>query len=485
MNDPASSADVTFVPGSFRDRSSRVFIADGQVCRALSVDGLKEWRTLSAKPFFARLMSEGHVIETHEVSGETTSHQVSSTNFVGALRHATIPFISYPYEWSFGMLKDAAGLQLQILSESLRNKTMLKDASPYNIQFRGCRPVFIDVGSFEAHKSGTPWSAYQQFCELFLYPLLLQAYRGIDFTTLLRGELEGVSVEQCARMLRFKDAFRAGVFSHVVLHRLLGRATQKQSTSTLKELQQSGFSDELVIHNVDRLHRLVEKLNWKPNGEPWVDYDQSSPMVAQDADAKATFVRDVVQSRDWNLAWDLGCNRGRYSIIAAARAKCVLAMDRDQGCVELLYRSLKDSGPANVLPLVMNVANQSPGLGWRGRERMRLEERGQPDLILCLGLIHHLVISANLPLPEVIDWLRSLHATLIIEFPTRQDPMVQALLRNKKDQYSDYSLEHVEALLGQSFQVVRREQLPSTERVLFHCEPQRFDVEPLTGVSHV
>lgn len=485
MNECVATPDLEFVPGSFRDRSSRVFDTGEGIYRALSSAGLADWHALAEKPYFARLMAEGQVVATEEIVGSEAAQFLSETDYVGVLRHERIPFVSYPYEWSFGMLQDAARLQLRILAESLRQRIMLKDASPYNVQFRGRSPIFIDVGSFEPHQSGTPWAAYQQFCELFLYPLMLQAYRGIDFNTLLRGALEGIPVDQCARMLGWSDLFRPGVFAHVSLHRLLGRATQKQQTSTLKELQQSGFSDELVARNVSRLQALVEKLSWVPDGKAWVDYDQSSPMVAQDADSKAAFVRDVVLRRDWQQAWDLGCNRGRYSLIAAQRARTVVAMDRDASCVELLYQSLKSDGPSNVLPLVVNLANPSPGLGWRGRERMQLEERGRPDLVLCLGLVHHLVISANLPLPDVVDWLRSLNATLVLEFPTRQDPMVQALLRNKQDQYSDYSLEHLERLLRQnSFHVVRREQLPSAERILFHCQPVSSAADSAAGFGH-
>lgn len=482
VNDCVATPDLAFVPGSFRDRSSRVFDTGEGIYRALSPVGLAEWRAVAEEPYFARLMAEGQVVATEEVAGSEAAQLLGEADYAGVLRHERVPFVSYPYEWSFGMLQDAARLQLRILAESLHHGIMLKDASPYNVQFRGATPLFIDVGSFERHQPGTPWSSYQQFCELFLYPLMLQAYRGIDFTTLLRGDLEGIPVEQCAHMLGWGDLFRPGVFAHVSLHRWLGRAAQRQPTSTLKELQQSGFSDELVARNVARLRSVVEKLRWVPDRKIWVDYDQSSPMVAQDADSKAAFVRNVVQQSDWPLVWDLGCNRGRYSLLAAQRAGTVVAMDRDPGCVELLYQSLKHDGPSNVLPLVVNLANPSPGLGWRGRERMRLEERGQPDLVLCLGLIHHLVIAANLPLPDVVKWLRSLNATLILEFPTRQDPMVQALLRNKRDQYSDYSLEHLEQLLRQnSFRVVQREQLPSAERILFHCQPVSSEADSGAG----
>lgn len=462
---------VEFVDGSFRDRSARVLFHNEQVYRVfLEPDALEQWTRLRASSGFNRLIQQKKLIDTRQVPIEEIPDLPGLPAISAVLWHERVPFISYPYEWCFGMLKDAALLQLEILNAALSDQFILKDATPYNVQFMGARPTFIDLGSFVTLQPGEPWSAYRQFCELFLYPLMLHAYRGVSFHTLLRGELEGLSADEASKWFSWRDWLRRGVFSHVVMHAFLARVAKSQPQSTLKDLQKTGFPRELIQRNVERLTRLVQKLNWEPRRSLWSDYDQTSSMVAQDSDVKSAFVKATAQSQRWKLVWDLGCNLGRYSIVTAEFADYVLAMDFDHECVETLYRQLKAQGPNNVLPLRMNLANQSPALGWRGRERWRLEERGQPDLVLCLGLIHHLVIAANIPLAEVLDWLASTTTNaLVIEFPTKQDPMVQALLRNKRDQYHDYSQENFERLLAARFEISEKIQLPSTERFLYRA----------------
>ncbi len=412
------------------------------------------------------------MVETRELSRDEIEQLHLPGDSAAVLQHERIPFVSYPYEWSFEMLRQAALLHLEILTEALNSGLILKDASPYNVQFCGTRPVFIDVGSFVALAPDEPWAGYRQFCELMLFPLLLQAYRHVDFQPVLRGELEGVSARQFLRWLSWRDLLRPGVFSHGWLQATLERHTRAVSTSTVRDLQSSGFSTELIRRNVAKLTRLVERLDWKPEGTQWTNYRTALPHVVQDGEAKAAFVRGVCDRRRWPLVWDLGCNDGQFSRMAAETANTVVAMDRDHGCVERLYRSLHAEHSSNILPLCVNLANLSPAMGWRGRERKRLEERGRPDLVLCLGLIHHLVIGHNIPLPEVTDWLASLGGEVVIEFPSKQDAMVQALLRNKRDQYSDYSLAQLEQALDGPFEIHDRTTLPSGERTLLHVVPR-------------
>ena len=463
---------IAFESGSFRDRTARVCVRDDGVFRLLSPEALAAWNQASRVPFFRHLMSEGRIVETRELSRDEIEQLDLPGDSAAVLQHERIPFVSYPYEWSFEMLRQAALLHLEILTEALNNGLILKDASPYNVQFCGTRAVFIDIGSFVALAPDEPWAAYRQFCELMLFPLLLQAYRHVDFQPVLRGELEGVSARQFLRWLSWRDLFRPGVFTHGWLQATLERHTRAVSTNTVRDLQSSGFSTELIRHNVAKLTRLVERLDWKPEGTPWTNYRTALPHVVQDGEAKSAFVRRVCDRRRWPLVWDLGCNDGQFSRIAAETADTVVAMDRDHGCVERLYRSLHAEHSSNILPLCVNLANLSPAMGWRGRERKRLEERGRPDLVLCLGLIHHLVIGHNIPLPEVTDWLASLGGEVVIEFPSKQDAMVQALLRNKRDQYSDYSLDQLEQALEEHFEIRDRTTLPSGERTLLHAVPK-------------
>lgn len=469
----SGSSELTFDSGSFRDRTARVFIDDGEVYRVLSTQALADWRRVSSEPFFQQLISQGHVVHSRELTSTQASQLELPEPHAAILQHERIPFVTYPYEWSFSMLRDAALLHLRILTQAIQAGTILKDASPYNVQFRGSQPVFIDIGSFVTYAEGEPWVGYRQFCEMMLFPLLLQAYRRMDLQPILRSQLDGISAKEFLRPLSWRDMFRPGVFAHGWLQSLLERKGEATQTDTVGALKSSGFDRSLIQNNLSQLTRLIDRLKWEPETNHWSNYRHDLPHVLQDAQAKADFVGAVCQLRRRQLIWDLGCNDGHFSRIAAGTADTVIAMDQDHGCVERLYRELSGDRVRNIVPLCIDLLNPSAAIGWRGRERLRLEDRGRPELVLCLGLIHHLVIAGNIPLPEVVNWLASFRAEVVLEFPSKRDPMVRKLLRNKRDQYDDYSLENLEASLQQNgLQIERRILLPSGERTLLSVIPK-------------
>jgi ribosomal protein L11 methylase PrmA len=450
-------------PASFRDPDSTVFYADGELLRGLSPRGLEDWEALAATKLYPRLVEEGKLVPTERAEARD--------GYAAVLRHEPVPFVSYPYEWPFGMLRDAALLQLELTRRALDEGLILKDATPYNVQWHGTRPVFVDVGSFERLREGEPWVAYRQFCLQFLNPLLLQAYRRIDLQPLLRGRLEGVTPRECRRMLRFRDRFRRGVLTNVVLHDRLERRHAERQPDVGRELRRAGFHAGLIRANVERLERLVRRLRWEPGLSEWSEYGRTDTYDEPDAARKEAFVREAVGSATWRLAWDVGCNDGRFSRLAAEHAATVVALDADHAVVERLYRALRDEGDERILPLVVDAADPSPGLGWRGRERRPLFERGSPDLVLCLAVLHHLAITRNVPLRELVDWLASLEATLVLELPTPDDPMVRRMIAAKREGvHDDYRVEVFERLLGEALEVRRREELGS--RVLYLVTPR-------------
>jgi ribosomal protein L11 methylase PrmA len=349
----------------------------------------------------------------------------------------------------------------------------LKDATPYNVQFRGSSPVFIDVGSFERLRQGEPWAGYRQFCMLYLFPLLLQAYRDLPFQPRLRGAIDGIPPAEAARLFGLRDRLRKGVLTHVVLHaRMERRHQEREGGEVRRELKKAGLSSELIKANVRRLRRLVNGLSWGAGETAWTRYREQNTYTDDDARRKADFVREAAAAKRPRLGWDLGCNDGAYSRILAESAAHVVAFDSDHATVEGLYRSLRAAGDRRILPLVANLADPSPGLGWRGLERRPLEKRGTPDLVLALALVHHLSITANVPVAELLDWLRGLAGSLVVEFPKREDPMVSRLLSGKREgSNSDYSLESFESELAKRFEVEKREQLPSGLRVLYLAHP--------------
>ena len=410
---------------------------------------------------------------TELVDGNGRAPAEYAENAVALLRHERIPFVSYPYEWSFGMLKDAALLQLELLLAALDEDLILKDASPYNVQWRGSQPVFIDVGSFEQLREGEPWAGYRQFCMLVLYPLMLEAYKGVPFQPWLRGSIDGITPSDFRGVVGARDVFRRGVFTHVVLHARLERRHGDRRRDVKSELRAAGFRKELVRANVRGLAKLVRRLEARPRATVWTEYSTTTTYSETDAERKAAFVRDAVRSRRPSRVWDLGCNDGTFSRIAAETADYVVAVDADDGTVEQLYRALRQEEETKILPLRMNVADPSPRLGWRGRERKALPDRGRPDLTLCLALLHHVAISSNVPIREFLDWLRSLETSLVIEFPTPDDPMVQRLLAAKRPgTHGDYEQESFERALAEAFDVERSETLSSGTRVLYFAHPR-------------
>jgi SAM-dependent methyltransferase len=478
---PSSEHSVRIEPGSFRDPDSRVFVAPDGVYRVLSEEGLADWRALAASPLFERLVSEGSLVSTEEADGAADAlrsapgvTEALAKGSAAILRHERIPFVSYPYEWTFSMLKDAALVQLDLLISALDENLILKDATPYNVQWRGARPVFVDVGSFERLREGEPWAGYRQFCMLFLYPLLFQAHRNIPFRPWLRGAIDGITPTEANGVFSVRDRLRRGVFAHVYLHSRLERRYEERKGGEVKqELRKAKFKTELIRANAERLRKLVSKLDWKPGRTAWTDYRSTNTYSDEDAERKADFVRRVAGERQWGLVWDLGCNDGEYARIAAETARYVVACDLDHATVDGLYRALREEGSTTILPLVATLADPSPGLGWRGLERRPMEARGTPDLTLALALIHHIAITANVPVREFVGWLRGLDTALVIEFPKREDPMVELLLSGKReDANPDYEIDSFERALADAFDIGQREELPSGTRILYSARPR-------------
>ncbi|MDA8020977.1 MAG: class I SAM-dependent methyltransferase [Thermoanaerobaculia bacterium] len=487
MTKTSTEVPSSLDPGSFRDREGRVFERDatgaGPIYRALSQTALDGWRLLEKKKLWRNLQTEGKVIATHEVAEAELAGLVESVpgapagGWTGALEHERVPFLSYPYEWSFSMLKDAALLQLELVRRSLKAGFQLKDATAYNVQWQGCRPVFIDIASFEPRLQGDPWAGYGQFCQLFLYPLLIDAYRGLPFQTWLRGCLDGIEPAQAAAALGgWRDRLRPGVLKDVWLLAKFQQRTQDSDERVRDDMRKAGFKKEMILGNVRRLEKVVGGLAPRRSGSEWSDYAEDNSYDETNRTKKEEFVETAARSaaeraegRRARLTWDLGANTGHYSRLVAPYVDLVVSMDGDAQAVDRLFARTKADGPENLLPLVMNLVDPSPALGWRHKERKALAERPRPDLVLALALVHHLSIRGHVPLPELVNWLAGLvkpGGTLVVEFVGKADPMVQRLLRNQADIYDDYDEDVFEEELRRHFEIERSEELiPGRRRI--------------------
>jgi hypothetical protein len=462
---PAAGDVRSEEPASFRDPATTVFYDGDRVLRGLDEGAATDWRALASTSFFPRLVGEGKVVRTDEADAAALGPLAE--RFATVLEHERVPFVSYPHEWTFGMLQDAAVLHLEVLLAALDEGFTMKDGYALNVQWRGRQPVFIDVGSFEKAAPG-PWPGYRQFCRTMLYPLLLQAHLDVPYQRFLRGHLEGFEPAHMRRLLGGRNLLRKGVVRHVLLQAIMEQRVTAATETTKAELAKAGYDTALTKAVATKLLSLVRGLRSKRSASGWADYRSTCSYSDADTEAKRRFVGEVAAALRPGLVWDLGCNDGAFSRLVAGSAGSVVAVDGDDVVVDNLYRSLRQDGPGNVLPLVMDLVDPSPDRGWRGTERKAFTNRSRPDLVLGLALVHHLAIGANVPLPQVLDWFASLGGTLVIEFVDRNDPMVRRLLANKPaGMFDAYTRPAFEDLLAARFAVERTETLPGGTRSLY------------------
>ena len=464
--------DLRADPGSFRDPTSRVYLGEEGVYRGLDANAASVFRLLKATSFYQNLLEEGLIVasDQHSVENEEFS-DLRNDHWASVLVHPKLDVITYPYEWSFSMLKDAALLQLSLLKAAFDEGFTLKDSTPFNIQFVGTRPVFIDVPSFVRREDGEVWLGYRQFCMLYLYPLMVQSYAAVGFQSLLRANIDGITPHDASRLLRGRAIFRRGVISHVRLTSFLEERMARKQRDTAPPSTRRGpsQSDRMFYGLLDSMERLVTSLSVEVGRSDWTHYQARNTYTEDDMSNKVEFVTRALARRRQALVWDIGCNTGQFSRIAAEHADHVLAVDADHDSVEDFYRKL---GTQNTItPLVMDLSNPSPDLGWANSERRSFYKRNRPSLVMCLALIHHIRISANVPLDLFFDWLRGLDAEVIVEYVDRDDEMVKKLLANKKETYQDYCRKTFEAELLRRFMILDSCEVKDGLRSLYHCSP--------------
>lgn len=456
--------------GSLHDPRSRVVDDGTRIIRLFDAVGQEEIEAYLASPLPAALGDR--VVSTTRLDGPPAD--VPPGDWVAAVEHERLPLVSHPYEWTFAMLRDAALLHLEVTAIALEHGFVTKDATPYNVQFVGTRPVFIDVGSFEPLRGGEPWYGYRQFCQLFLNPLLLQSRRGVDPTPWLRGTAEGISPTDTARLLPRRTRLRPSVFPHVTAHAWAERRYHDRSTGQVRgAMRSAGLGPAVLRAQVAKLRKLVESLRWRDGESTWSGYSDRAHYGGDDLRGKEAFVEQVAGAVHRRQVLDIGANDGRFSELVAPGADSVVAVDLDAVVIDRLYRRLRDAGGSVVLPLHADLTDLSGGLGWVGRQRSTLVERLQPDLVLALAVVHHLVVSRSIPVPEVVDLFAGWSSELVLEVPHIEDPMVQRLVAQKQEgSLQPYGREVFDAALRERFEVVREETLPSGTRTLYHARPR-------------
>ena len=467
--DRSPHVDAAIDPGSFRDPAGHIVRAGDRVFRIVAAATWPAFTGLQQSGALARAIDSGRLWPAEVIASEDVPAGVVALAQAGAhvLEHPALPFVSYPYEWPFALAKRAALLHLELHLDLLEHGYTLVDGTAYNVQFVGTRPVFIDTLSIVPYADHDPWLGYQQFCTQFLNPLLIMGHLGIAYHPWFRGALEGIPVQDTARILPWRSRLSWGVLSHVVLHaKLLERAGRQQHASQPKQMR--GPSRLGMTGILRGLHRTIRGLRPKGVAETtWSGYETNNSYGDPEADVKRRFVADFVARARPAMLWDFGCNTGAYSELAlASGAGRVVGLDFDLGALERAV-ARADAQKLDLLPLHLDATNPSPSQGWRQRERPGLAERANAGGLLALAFLHHLVIGRNIPLPEAVDWLVSFAPAGVVEFVPKSDPMIQRMLAHRADIFEHYNLDTFRAVLRTRARVVREQSVAEGGRTLF------------------
>ncbi|NJD27539.1 MAG: SAM-dependent methyltransferase [Chloroflexi bacterium] len=419
------------------------------------------WDDLRASGLLVDLQRRGLLID-HDVVAPELAYNAATAHAV--IEPEQLAFVSYPYEWSFRQLQDAGLVTLEAQSVAAAAGCTLRDASAYNVQFHNGTPKLIDTLSFERSERNRPWLAYRQFCEQFLAPLALMAHRDVRCGLMLRDFIDGIPVDLASRLLPGRTKLDVGLTSHVHLH---ARAQRRQATRGHAESKPRGGMGTLrQAALLDSLKRTVEKLAWRPTQTAWADYADNTSYSGAAAASKDGIVRRFLQAAGGDVVWDLGANVGRFSAIASSVGRTVIAWDADPGATQLHYEELRRRATDTVLPLVADLVNPSPGIGWRNAERRSFADRANADVVLALALVHHLNVGRNIRLAMIAEFLAALGPVLVVEFVPGSDSMVQQLLAQRADNLPYPTIEEFRRIFQRWFEIAEEAPIDGCDRVL-------------------
>lgn len=443
---------------SFRDPSGFVYIEDGVIYRQVNLSYKEDYDLFIRSGLYQELLDKKLIVPHIECDEK-------SDEFYRIIQPKKIDFISYPYEWAFSQLKDAALLTLKVQQESLKKGMSLKDATSYNVQFQDGCPVFIDTLSFEKYKDNKPWLAYKQFCQHFLAPLVLMSYVDVSSNQLLRTNIDGIPLSLACNYLPIKAKFNFGILLHIFMH----SSSQKQYEDSedqgqLEEAQMSLFSQEALI---DSLISTVKSLKLPQVKTEWGDYYDNTNYTDASFKYKKKLVSEFIDIVQPKTLCDLGANKGDFSRVVAVKDIKIISCDIDPVAVEKNYLKLKKDKEKNILPMIQDLTNPSPSIGFNSEERESFKDRAKCDLTMALALIHHMAISNNLPFANIASSFSEMSNYLVIEFVPKEDSKVQKLLSTREDIFSSYSQSDFENEFGKYYDIVQSEKIQGSERVLY------------------
>lgn len=451
--------NTSFQQGSFRDPAGHIFVNNKSVFRSIHHNYQTNYDYLIKSGLFEHLTKNNLLVSHEELS-------VHNDGAYKTIKPKVIPFISYPFEWTFSQLKDAALLTLEIQEIALSYGMTLKDASAYNVQFIGSKPIFIDTLSFEIYNPSKPWVAYRQFCQHFLAPLALSSHVDIRINHLLRQFLDGIPLDFASKLLPTKTKLNFSLLTHLHLHAKSSAYYADKKVA----LGNKVFSKHSMLALIDSLKNAIKSLTFKMPKTQWGDYYDNTNYSKEAFENKLTIIKGYLEKIKPQEVWDMGANSGIFSNLAAMQNAYTLSFDFDHVAVEKNYLESKEKNSKNILPLVLDITNPTPSLGWHHQERNSLLKRGPAEMVFALGLVHHLVITNNIPLHLIAYFLKDIGKYLVVEFIQKDDSQVQRLMFNKQDNNHQYCEDSFEYAFANYFTIVDKSHIEQSKRVLYLME---------------
>lgn len=457
-----SMNDIKKHPSSYRDPSGFIFEMEGKFYRQVNKVYAAHYDLLKSSGLYDALLKDGAIISHKEINENYTGNAECYLT----LLPEQLSFISYPYEWCFEQWKDAALLTLYLVKKAMAKGMMLKDATAFNIQFVNGKPVLIDILSFEKYDASQPWVAYRQFIECFIAPLLIARYNKPDLLKIFQLYPEGIPVQVLTTLLPAKSKLNLNVLMHISLP---GMVANKPAT---KQTAKNTFTEKKLGSIISNLESFVHSIEVKQQKTNWDTYYEETILSKGYFEEKKRIVAEWLDKTPVNSVLDLGCNTGAFSLIASERNRFTIAVDADTACVNALYKTCRQEGIANVLPLCIDITNPSPAIGWNNSERSSFLSRAKTELTLALALVHHLCIGRNISIQQVADTFSKLSPLLIIEFISKDDPKVQQMLSYREDIFNRYTQEDFEHVFTQYYNIIEKTAVSGTARTLYLMQRQ-------------
>ena len=450
---------------SFRDRSGFLFYYENEIYRIINFSYKKQYEKFMNSELYQKLEEKNLIITHSEIENLDID-----CDYYKIIKPEKIPFISYPYEWSFSQLKDAALLTLRIQKAAMKYGMTLKDGSAFNIQFHNGHPIFIDTLSFEIYEEGQIWKPYKQFCQHFLAPLALISKKDVRLNLLSKTFIDGIPIDLAAKLLPKTTFGNFGLMAHIHAH----AKSQKHYEDKDAKIKQKTFSKRSFEGLIESLKSSIEKMAWNEDNTEWGDYYSDTNYTEKSFEEKKQFISLAIDQVKPKLVWDMGANTGVFSRLASTKGINTISYDIDPLAVEKNYLSSSQNSEQNILPLILDLTNPSSGIGWNHDERMSIMQRGPADMVFALALVHHLAISNNVPLNKLAEFFSQISKFLIIEFVPKSDSQVKRLLLTRDDIFENYDVKNFEIEFSKFFKIINSKKILDSERTIYIMENKHF-----------